>query len=300
MTTHRLSAEDHALAEALGARSTSDVLPLVLDVARRHAGRRTPKDVLAQYARDAFVGASWLDLRSANRLDAIALDVASAYEAMLLSPLAPLGVCGTVSPSHQDRIVSTLRGTEVVSDPTNVMALECARRLAIDDTKDVRLCTVHQVVRAQRFAARKGYAQHFRLFALAEAGRARADHGFEVDTIVAHVTLLWRLLDRLEADGRRFPERTLHLLSSPHRVAIATRVKVALAQALPDARLDEGALDSGYYDGVRVLLGATSKEGAPVNLADTGLFDWVAKLTSNRRHRFVASGLGLQLVPLLF
>ena len=31
-----------------------------------------------------------------------------------------------------------------------------------------------------------------------------------------------------------------------------------------------------------------------------GAFDWVARLTSNRRHVFVASGLGTQLVALVF
>ena len=37
-----------------------------------------------------------------------------------------------------------------------------------------------------------------------------------------------------------------------------------------------------------------------VEIVDLGLFDWVARLTSNRRHRFVASAIGIQLLALLF
>jgi hypothetical protein len=34
--------------------------------------------------------------------------------------------------------------------------------------------------------------------------------------------------------------------------------------------------------------------GEDINVSDTGLFDWVARLSSNRRLRLVASGLGIQ------
>jgi hypothetical protein len=40
--------------------------------------------------------------------------------------------------------------------------------------------------------------------------------------------------------------------------------------------------------------------GRAVPIGDGGTFDWLAKLTSNRRAVFVASGLGAQLVPLAF
>jgi len=40
--------------------------------------------------------------------------------------------------------------------------------------------------------------------------------------------------------------------------------------------------------------------GDDVPLIDGGAFDWVAKLASNRRLVFVASGMGAQLAALLF
>jgi hypothetical protein len=59
-------------------------------------------------------------------------------------------------------------------------------------------------------------------------------------------------------------------------------------------------LDHHYYDGLRFQISARSAMGAHVPLIDGGAFDWVAKLAANRRLVFVASGMGLQLVPLLF
>ena len=191
-------------------------------------------------------------------------------------------------------------GTEVVSDPTNVLALECARRLRKDGAHTVRLCTVHQTVRAQRFGRQPGYAQHFRLFALAEAGAALPDHGFEVEAFVRHVLVLSRLLDACEALGSRFPNRKVRLLSAAGGRAIGARILARLERISAAFALEEGTLDSNYYGGIRLLLDADDASGERTNIADTGLFDWVAKLTSNRRFRFVASGLGLQLLPLRF
>ena len=294
-----LRMEDRNLVERLAARSPSENVPVLLELARRQAERKRPAEVRTQYARDAFVAPSPIGLRAANRLDATALAAADEFEAVLLSPLAPLGSCVAVSPSHQHRIVSTMRGTEVVSDPTNVLVLECAHRMT-DRLDDVRLCTVHQTVRAQRFDPKGGRSQHFRMFALAEAGRARADHAFEVDAFVRHVRVFWRLLDACEVSGCRFPNRTAKLLGNERARPIHARLRARLEVEFPQLRVHDGALESGYYAGLRLLLGADDASGEHVNLSDTGLFDWMAKLASDRRFQFVASGFGLQLLPLVF
>jgi hypothetical protein len=297
-TASLLRPEDRPLLEALSARSPSGCLPLMLALARHHAARRRPSELGAQFERDGFVRPSPLDLRVAHRLDGLALDAAAEFEAVLLSPLAPLGVCAAVSPSSQNRVVTTTRGTEVVSDPTNVLALECATRLS-HAIHSVRLATLHQTVRAQRFK-QPGYAQHFRLFVLAEAGAALPDHAFEVEAFVRHVRVFVRLLDACEAEGSRFPNRVITLLVGERGQAIGARLRARLVTDAPGVRLEEGPLDSNYYDGVRVLLDADDASGGRANIADTGLFDWVAKLTSNKRFRFVASGLGLQLLATRF
>src|SRR4029434_1523291 len=95
-----------------------------------------------------FVQPAIVDQRSLIEVDGHLLGAAPAFESIELSPVAPLGVCTIMGHASQNKVLSALRGTEVVSDPTNVLALECARRLRRDRATIVRLATSHRCVRA--------------------------------------------------------------------------------------------------------------------------------------------------------
>src|ERR1700748_1514681 len=125
-----------ALAKDLPA---SQLWSLLLDVAERRAAGRSPSSVQQQWQRDRFVCPAYIDQRTLNELDGHLLRAAADYEALELSPLAPLGSCSAVALVSQNKIVSTIRGTEVVSDPTNLLALESARRLRADPAPTVRV-----------------------------------------------------------------------------------------------------------------------------------------------------------------
>ena len=286
--------------EPLAALPPSETTPVWLEVARRQARRREPKDLLGQYDSDGFVQPSALDLSLSVRLDAMALEAAEAFEGVLLSPVAPLGVCSALAPTSQDRTISAARSLEVVSDPTNALALECARRLRRRPTEDVRLCTVHQVLRAQPVPDRPGHSRHFRMFAMAEAGPGRAEDGFELDAIVRHLSVFDRFFESAGDLGLRFPQRRAIVLTTSERDVLGERAARALASTLPQVAVVRERLTSRYYGGVRVQFGAHTRTGEFCPIGDLGVFDWAAQLTANRRQRFVASGLGIQLAPLLF
>src|SRR6185436_7864770 len=112
-----------------------------------------------------------VDLRTSLALDSHLLAAAAEFEALELSPVAPLGACSTIAITHQNRVLSALRMTEVVSDPTNVLALECARRMRAGHELPIHLVTSQRVVRAQPVPKLPGYAPHFRMFVLASGGR---------------------------------------------------------------------------------------------------------------------------------
>jgi hypothetical protein len=102
--------------------------------------------------------------------------------------------------------------------------------------------------------------------------------------------------DRLEQHGFVFPDRRITVLATQERSSLGDRVVAMLGR--PVAR---ALLEHPYYNkGLRFQIAARSSDGNEMPLIDGGAFDWVAKLTSNRRAVFVASGLGSQLVPLLF
>ena len=281
--------------------SSSENRAAFLDWARRQAARKRPAELLRQFEGDGFVAPAILDMRLAHQLDGLALSAAAEYEALLLSPLAPLGCCSAIAPTSQDRTVSTTRGTEVVSDPTNVFALECARRLRANRKEHVRLCTIHQVVRAQPIPDKAGHTQHFRMLGLVDSGAGQAEDAFEVEAITSQLGVFDRLFDACEAAlGCRFPRRRALLRVTNERRVLAQRTAARLAERLPHVPTSIEAFESNYYGGVRVSFGADTPAGAHIPIGDLGVFDWVAKLTSDRRMRFVAGGFGLQLVPLVF
>src|SRR2546428_4580802 len=282
-----------ALAQELPA---SEVWSLLLEVMARRAARRTETDLRRQWERDRFTRPAEIDQRTFVDLDGHLLAAAADFEAIELSPLAPLGSCSVVGLASQNKIVSALRGTEVVADPTNVFALECARRLREKQDEVVRLATCHRCVRAQEVQKLPGFAQHFRIFCLAIAGRERGDNALVVEALVEHMTTHLRALDRLEQHGYEFGARRAVMLATPERASLADRVASSV-HGIPLAR---ETLTHPYYDGVRFMIHARAPGGEDIPLIDGGVFDWVARLAANRRFVFVGSGMGAQLAAYLF
>ena len=285
-------------AEALSAGlPASRLWSLLQDVAEARAASRRLPALAEQWERDRFVQPAATGQRQLMEVDRHLCDATSAFESVELSPVAPLGVCSVMGRTSQNRVLSALRGTELVSDPTNVMALECARRLRRDRSTVVRLATSHRCVRAQEIPKRPGFAAQFRIFCLASAGLERRNHAFVVQAMAEHVAVMLQALDRLEAHGFTFPDRRVTLMATSERAEVAERI-IDRLEPLPIA---PGVLDHPYYDGgLRYQIAARAEDGAEVPLVDGGAFQWVAALTSNRRAVYVASGLGSQLVPVLF
>ncbi len=284
--------------DALSARlPASRLWSLLLEVSDARAAARQPADLLQQWQRDRFVQPGLVDQRTAVEVDRHLLAAAATFESIELSPVAPLGVCSVMGRASQNKVLSTLRGTEVVSDPTNVMALECARRLRRDPATVVRLATAHRCVRAQQIPKAPGFTAHFRVFCLASAGLERQDHGFLVNAVVEHITVMLGALDRLEQHGFAFPDRRIAVLATDATTALGDRIVAMLGQAA----VARAALDHPYYNrGLRFQIAVRSSEGIDMPLIDGGAFDWAARLASNRRAVYVASGLGSQIVPLMF
>jgi hypothetical protein len=272
----------------------SELQSLLLEVMRERANARTPHEVLAQYRRDRFVRPAATDQRVSLAIDTELLAAAEGFEAIELSPVTPLGTCSSMAPTDQHRVLSALRATEVVSDPTNVLALECAERLRADPAAQVHFVTSQRVIRAQPVPNKPGFAAHFRIFVLASAAREGKDHAFAAPALVRHITTVQRAFDRLEQHGYRFGKRRVDVLATDDKRGLADRVAAEVGG-------ERKPLEHPYYSGgVRYMLWVTTPSGDEIPIADGGLFDWVGKLTTNQRNAYVASGLGAQLIAIAF
>ena len=276
--------------------SGAELQSVLLEVMQRRAAARTPADVLAHYERDGFCRPAGVDQRTSVALDGHLLAAADGFDAIELSPVAPLAACSSVAPTAQHRVLSALRSTEIVADPTNVLALECALRLRAGNAP-VHLATSQRVLRAQPVPKLPGFGQHFRIFVLASGGIEAKDHAFTTAVIERHIRTLLAAFTRLEDHGYAFGARRVELLATPARAALADRV----AAALTGITVQRGPLAHSYYSGgLRYQLWVTAPDGTQLPIADGGAFDWLAQLASNRRAVYIASGLGAQLVALRF
>jgi hypothetical protein len=267
---------------------------LLLEVMQARAASRSASQLLAQYRRDAFCVPAQVDARAMLAIDARLFEAAEGFEAIELSPVAPLGACSVVGPTDQNRVLSALRATEVVSDPTNVLALECAQRLRARPAATQHLAASHRVMRAQPVPKLPGYAQHFRMFALASGGVECQDHAFTVEAVALHVRTMRTGLDRLAQQGYALAKHRVQILATPARRSLGERLAERLHAEL-------GVLDHPYYSGgLRYRIWVTAADGTQAPLVDGGAFDWLQQLASNRRAVFVASGLGSQLIALRF
>jgi hypothetical protein len=288
--------DPQALAALTSEMPASELWSLLLQVFERRAAERKVATLVQQWESDRFVAPCYVDQRTLLELDRQLFAAAQGFEAIELSPLAPLGVCSAIALTTQNRVLSALRGTEVVSDPTNVLALESARRLRQEPALIVRLATSHRCVRAQELPKRPGFAAHFRMFCMSTAGHEVKDQAVLIGAFIEHIRIHLNALSQLEACDYEFPERSVRILASPARAAVAQRI----AAGLSDVETTQAPLTHEYYDGLRFMISARSAGGEDIPLIDGGAFNWLAKLASNRKLVFVASAIGSQLAAYLY
>jgi hypothetical protein len=266
----------------------SDLQSLLIEVARRRAEKRDPAELLKDFATSRFFGVARPDRAALLAWEQLTLALCeSRFELLDLSPVAPLGACSVVATVDQDWSIATTRRGEVVSDPTNVLALE-ASRLRKTATDDIHLATSHRVVRPQNYGDGKMLA-HFRLFALVSAGRDRGSYRFEAEALARQVGLL---LDAFTQYIR--PDTALRLgytrTTTPNEDARLEALR-SVAETHGIELFEEVGREAaaGYYAGFCFHIFASD-----MHLADGGVVDWAAKLTGNGKERMVISGCGVE------
>lgn len=279
----------------------SELNSLLLEVFRRKAKQLSIKEISHAYKHNRFVLPSTIDPVSFLQMELQLLKAAQekGFNLLELSPLAPLGSTSTVALVDQNKIVSALRGTEVVADATNVLALEAAAqrvRSSFDD-KDIHLGSAHRHVRAQGLAE-KGFTAHFKIFCAVSAGKDKGNYLFERQAMLKHIQL--------------YHDYFVHILNKKKelRIIIKSIQKEGEENLLAKIVFDEikstiGDVDVAftevpqeehrYYQYIRFSVNLLHNE-TEFNIGDGGLVDWSKKLTHNKKERIFTSGLGTELL----
>ena len=263
----------------------ADLRTLLIGVARERALAVTPARVVEQWANDRFVRPSAADPRALARVEARLWELLPAsFAGVELSPVAPLGVCSAVAPVDQNRVVTTARGTEVVSDCTNALAVEAVLRRRAG-TARVDLATCHRVLRAQVMDG-PGLSAHFRLFALVSTARDMGSGRTEAALLTDHLRFWIAALDAI-APGTAFRVGMTDYGTGLVMERFRDTVAPALAPLPGNVTLveePERTHAAGYYAG-----GAVSISAGELSLGDGGLTTWTAQLLGDAKERCLVS-----------
>lgn len=268
--------------------SQSDLQTLLLDVTRRRAARVSPARLAQRWQQDRYVTPGGSDPRKVWPLEArLWTLLPGEFTALDLSPTTPLGTCTAVAPGSQDRVVATVRGSEVVSDPTNVLALEAARRRKASPARQpVHLACCHRVLRGQPFDG-PGLFQHFRLFALVTSARDQGSATTEAEALATHVRFWIAALADLLPDRDVTVSYTVFGFP-PLAQRLTDTVLPALEAVLPgNVTLKEEPgreHGRGYYERGAIKIYVDGQE-----IGDGGFTGWTAQLTSDAKERCFTS-----------
>jgi hypothetical protein len=279
----------------------TDLQSLLLKVYQERVKRRSPRAVFSDYVSNSFNLPSQCNPSLLLKWDCVAFShLPEGFCGVELSPVAPLGSVSLLAPISQDWVLTTIRNTEVVSDPTIALAFECAlrrRKLTKSDPNNntpVHLACSHRVVRTQRYR-KPGTKQHFRLFSLCSAGRNTEKLRFSINAVCTHIRFyLASLKDFLGTDQVvRVKIIDLSPNSYPNGIFASLEnlqkefknVNVGFEKA--GVRKNES-----YYRELRFKIYASPSKGQEMELVDGGATDWTQKLLNNAKERLVISAIG--------
>jgi hypothetical protein len=222
------------------------------------------------------------------------------FEPLELSPVAPLGTCSVVATASQHKVLSALRGTEVVADATNVLALEsCVRRIEQGfPTEALRFSVVHRHVRTQEIPKVPGFSAHFSILGLTTAGRDTGNFAFEQENLRQHIRFYKAFLEEtLNLQPVKIRLKSLAPDGEENRVLQSVQAFLGKSEPeWPIEIIESSQSEQAYYQRIQFKIVVPMPGGQEIEIADGGFTDWTQQLTGNRKERFLISGIGLELL----
>lgn len=274
--------------------SNSELNSLYLELFREQTGKLKPSDLLRQFSRNRFTTPAPFNPIEYKEYEVKWLKAAGeiGFKPILLSPLTPLGSSSAIGFVNQNNIVSAVRGTEVVSDATNVLALQIAKDYKSDSSnRIVRYSTAHRHVRAQYFS-NPAFSAHFGAFCMVSGGYDNGNFSFETEEIKNHFRFY---INTLKKEFNN--ELRIKIYFKNNREDFADGligIIINISNGIP-VITNESDDTRNYYNTVRIKIFIIHKN-REVHLVDMGFVDWSQKLLTNRKHRMLTSGCGLELI----
>ena len=290
----KLSNKEDVLSE-LEKLSSSELNSFLLELFRVKSEKVNPAEVLKQFNENRFVTPGDIDIIKLKEIEIEWLKYTKEkkYKPVNLSPLAPFATCSSVGLVNQNNIISALRGTEVVADATNVLALKIANDFRDIENKQIiqRYSTTHRHIRGQYFT-NSNFSSHFSVLCLASGGFDRGNYEFEISQLKEHIEILFSLIQRKFIDSQLYIKFLIKENTSQFQTLLEQR---SMKFWTDKEVITVEDFDNKYYKTIQFKVGI-KRGNQTIELADGGDVDWTQKLLGNKKHRLFISGIGIDLI----
>jgi hypothetical protein len=282
--------------------SGSELNSLLLEVFKLRAKDMTPAELLALYQKNRFVKPGDLPVIALRKmeLDLLELFDRSSFTPIELSPVTALGSCSVVAPADQKKILSALRGTEVLADATNSIALHVSDLKKIGQwipsspNERIRFSNIQRHLRTQAISG-KGFTPHFKIGCLVTCGSDTGSFAFEKESLCEHMALMTSLYrDYYKVEDVRF--RFICREGYPDSFALAKSVRDFVVDQLKDIVIDIVQTPEkviSYYKGIQYKIDIRVN-GKQFEIGDGGFVDWTQQLMQNKKERMLSTGIGFE------
>jgi len=273
----------------------SSLNSLLLELFRIRARKVKPATLLNEFEKNRFVTPSTVDPIGFRQLEIRCLKLAKArgFTPITLSPLTVFGTCASVGFVDQNNVLTALRGTEVVSDATNVFALLMATEFKKRNKRSlIKYAATHRHVRTQGLT-NPAFTAHFSIFCMATGGMDKGNFSFELEELLDHIKTHYSVFTN-EFDKEKL---LIRVYLKQDNTIFEGKLRKALESITQEiaVKIEKQSDEGDYYKMVRFRF-FLQHEGEEINLSDGGFVDWTQKLIPNKKHRMIISGLGTELI----
>ena len=278
----------HAREALLRTLNPIELRTILADVARSRASNQTPADLIKRWREDKLLAPSMLDPREALPITGKLWEVVPPeFVGVTLSQLTSLGSGIHLGGLGQNRVVTTMRGTEVLADPKHGLALEASRRRRNGHSR-VHLATHARCTHAWDHSEESSHELRFALVSSAPDGGGLST---EADLLDLHLDY-WR-----EIMGTVVPRGRIELTVWDSTLAglieaRGTRDGVIVVEGTSDERRPwRNPYTTAAF---RFVVDGDGDE--PHEVGDGGFVTWTQALTRNRKDRCLVSGVSVDAI----
>lgn len=279
--------------------SGSELNSVLLDVFNKRVRQETPSSLLNKYEANKLVKPAKTDVLRHKEEEFICYKILAAkgFEPIELSPAAQMGTSSVVATVDQKKVLTALRNTEVLSDPTNAIALHYAslkKKGELDD-KTCNYSNISRVIRTQVFT-NPDFTPHFSVLCMVSCGKDTGSFNFEKEELFKHLTASYEILKKHYGLERIWVE----IIPCKGYDSQSTLITASLSYIRERNKdMEVSVLDPGYennyYYGFRVKVKIVVND-VVYEIGDGGLLDWTGQLLANRKERMLITGIGFQLL----